>query len=148
MDDSRLLLTDEIWERLSEALKGLKSRAGAPPKQSDRDFIEAVLHLARTGEPWRDLPERFGNWDAVYQRFRRWEKAGRWRKLFERLPADLQEVHTIFFDSSVIRAHPHAAGAPQKRGARSRKPSAGAEVGLGPRSTWSSPMSRRPWPSS
>jgi hypothetical protein len=51
MADSRLLLTDKIWDRLSEALKGLKSRAGAPPKQSDRDFIEPVLYLARTGEP-------------------------------------------------------------------------------------------------
>jgi transposase len=116
MDDSRLLLTDAIWDRLAAALSGLKSRAGAPPKQTDRDFIAAVLFLARTGEPWRDLPERFGKWDAVYQRFRRWEKAGRWRALFERLPEDLQGVHTIFFDSSVIRAHPHAAGAPQQRG--------------------------------
>jgi transposase len=116
VDDSRLLLTDEIWERLAAALSGLKSRAGAPPKQSDRDFIEAVLYLARTGAPWRDLPERFGNWDAVYQRFRRWEQAGRWRALFQQLPADLQEVHTVFFDSSVIRAHPHAAGAPHTKG--------------------------------
>jgi transposase len=147
MDDSRLLLTDEIWGRLSEALLGLKSRAGAPPKQSDRDFIEAVLYLARTGAPWRDLPERFGKWDAMYQRFRRWEKAGRWRKLFERLPADLQEVHTLFFDSSVIRAHPHAAGAPKKRGARSLRRSAAAEADSGPRSTRSSPTSRRPWAS-
>jgi transposase len=148
MDDSRLLLSDEIWDRLSKALSGLKSRAGAPPKQSDRSFIEAVLYLARTGEPWRDLPERFGNWDAVYQRFRRWEKAGRWRALFERLPADLQEVHIIFFDSSVIRAHPHAAGAPKKRGAKRLKPLAAAGVGLGPRSTQPQRTSGRPSPSS
>jgi transposase len=148
MDDSRLLLTDAIWDRLAKALVGLKSRAGAPPKQSDRNFIEAVLYLARTGEPWRDLPERFGKWDAVYQRFRRWEKAGRWRALFERLPADLQEVHTIFFDSSVIRAHPHAAGAPQKRGAKRPRPSAAVEVASGPRSTRWPPTSRPPSPSS
>jgi transposase len=147
MDDSRLLLTDELWDRLSEGLKGLKSRAGAPPKQSDRDFIEAVLFLARTGTPWRDLPERWGRWGAVYQRFRRWEKAGRWRALFERLPADLQEVHAIFFDSSVIRAHPHAAGAPKKGAAKSPRPWAAAGAGSGPRSTRSSPTSRRPWAS-
>ena len=77
MDDSRLQLTDAIWDRLAAALAAVKSRAGAPPKQTDRDFIEAVLYLARTGCPWRDLPERFGNWGAVYQRFRRWEEAGR-----------------------------------------------------------------------
>jgi len=147
MDDSRLLLTDEIWDRLSKALVGLKSRAGAPPKQSDREFIEAVLHLARTGEPWRDLPGRFGNWDAVYQRFRRWEKAGRWLKLFERLPADLQEVRNIFLDSTVIRAHPHAAGAPKKKAARRSRPWDGAVAGSGPRSTRRSPTSRRPSPS-
>ncbi len=123
MDDSRLLLTDEVWDRIFAALSQIKSRAGAPPKQNDRDFIEAVLHVARTGEPWRDLPERFGRWDAVYQRFRRWEKAGWWRALFERLPEDLHEVHTLFFDRSVIRAPPHAAGAFRTRGqalARSR----------------------------
>jgi transposase len=148
MDDSRLLLTDELWDRLAAALSGLKSRAGAPPKQSDRDFIEAVLYLARTGEPWRDLPERFGKWDAVYQRFRRWEQAGRWRALFERLPADLQEVHTVFFDSSVIRAHPHAAGAPKKRGAKRPKPWAAAGAGSAPRSTRPPRTSGRPSPSS
>jgi transposase len=118
MDDARLRLTYEIWGRLAEALKGLRSRAGAPPKQSDRDLLEAVLHPARTGEPWRDLPKRFGEWDAVYQRLRRWEAAGRWRKLFERLPEDLHEVRTLFLDGSVIRAHPHAAGAPKQRGPR------------------------------
>ena len=92
----------------------VKSRAGAPPKLTDRDFVEAVLYLARTGCPWRDLPERFGKWDAVYQRFRRREKAGRWKALFERLPEDLHEVRTLFLDSSVVRAQPHAAGvAPQ-----------------------------------
>jgi transposase len=148
MDDSRLLLTDAIWDRLAAILSGLKSRVGAPPKQSDRNFIEAVLYLARTGCPWRDLPERFGHWDAVYQRFRRWEQAGRWRALFERLPADLQAVHTVFFDSSVIRAHPHAAGAPKKRGAKRPRPLAAAGAGSRRRSTRLPRMSGRPSPSS
>jgi transposase len=146
MDDSRLLLTDEVWDRIAAALSEVKSRAGAPPKQSDRDFVEAVLHVARTGEPWRDLPERFGRWDAVYQRFRRWEKAGRWRALFERLPADLAGVQELFLDSSVIRAHPHAAGAPKKKAVRRRRPWAAARAGSGPRSTSPPPTSRRPSP--
>jgi len=147
MDDARLMLTDETWDHLAAALAEVKSRAGAPPKQTDRDFIEAVLYVARTGCPWRDLPPRFGNWNAVYQRFRRWEKAGRWRALFARLPADLQAVRTIFFDSSVVRAHPHAAGAPKKKGARRRRPWAAAGAGSGPRSTWPPPTRRRPSPS-
>src|SRR5262245_37128559 len=132
MDDSRLLLTDATWDRLAAALAEVKSRAGAPPKQSDREFIEAVLHVARTGEPWRDLPQRFGNWDAVYQRFRRWEKAGRWRALFARLPDDLQAVHTVFFDSSVVRAHPHAAGALKRKGGPGPGPQPGRVHDQGP----------------
>jgi transposase len=95
MDESRLMLTDETWDRLAAALAEVKSRAGAPPKQSDRGFIEAGLHTTHTGEPWRDLPERFGRGNAVDQRFRRWEKAGRWRALFARLPEDFRAVHTV-----------------------------------------------------
>lgn len=135
MDAARLMLTDRTWKALAEALGELKSRAGAPPKQGDRQFVEAVLFLARAGMPWRDLPERFGRWDAVYQRFRRWEKAGWWRALFERLPPDLREVSIIFLDSTVIRAHPHAAGAPKKRGARRPSRWAAAGADSGPRST-------------
>lgn len=148
MDESRLMLTDESWGRIAAALAAVKSRAGAPPKQSDREFVEAVLYLARTGCPWRDLPERFGRWDAVYQRFRRWERAGYWRALFAILPADLAGVETSLLDSSVIRAHPHAAGAPKKRGANRPRPWAAAGAGSGPRSTWPPPTRRRPSPSS
>lgn len=148
MDESRLMLTDATWGRIAAALAAVKSRAGAPPKQTDRDFVEAVLYLARTGCPWRDLPERFGHWDAVYQRFRRWERAGFWRALVAILPADLAGVETILLDSSVIRAHPHAAGAPKKKEARRRRRWAAAGVGSGPRSTSPPLTRRRPSPSS
>jgi putative transposase len=147
MDESRLMLTDETWDRLAAALAAVKSRAGAPPKQSDRDFVEAVLYLARTGCPWRDLPARFGHWEAVYQRFRRWEEAGYWRALFAVLPEDLAEVQTILLDSSIIRAHPHAAGAPKKKGAKRRRAWVAAGAGSGPRSTSPPPPRRRPSPS-
>ena len=83
----RLLLTDEAWAELAPILATLQSRAGSPPALSDRHFIEAVLYLARTGTPWRDLPADFGHWDAVYNRFRRWERRGIWRRLWERLQA-------------------------------------------------------------
>ena len=127
MDDSRLMLTDEIWEAFESVLRQRKSRAGAPPELSDRDFVEAMLYIARTGCPWRDLPSRFGKWDAVYQRFRRWEDAGHWRALFEQLPTKLETVRILFVDSTVIRAHPHAAGAPGKKGGkRSRRLDAAA----------------------
>ena len=118
MDDSRLLLSDDAWGRIAAVLDEAKHPAGAPPKLSDRDFVEAMLFLARAGLPWRDLPGRFGAWDAVYNRFRRWIAAGLWRALFERLPGEaLEAVRVVFFDSTVIRAHAHAAGAPKKKGA-------------------------------
>ena len=109
MDEIRLLLTDAAWGRIAAVLSEVKSRRGAPPTLADRSFVEAVLYLARTGTPWRDLPPCFGNWDAVYQRFRRWQKAGYWRALFGRVGADLQQLAVLLSDSTVVRAHPHGA---------------------------------------
>ena len=115
----RLLLTDEAWAEISPLLVTLKSRAGSPPALTDRLFIEAVLYLARTGLPWRDLPEDFGRWDAVYNRFRRWEGRGLWRRLWEHLQtADCPLTGHLFIDATIVRAHQHAAGA--KKGLRIR----------------------------
>ena len=149
MDDTRLLLSDDTWARIGAALRDIRHPAGAPPKLSDRDFLEAMLYLARTGVPWRDLPGRFGAWDAVYNRFRRWLSAGYWRGLFERLPGDaLEAVRVAFFDSTVIRAHPHAAGAPRKKGAPRRRGWAAAGAATRPSSTWPPRTRRRPCRSS
>ena len=113
----RLLLTDEAWAEIAPILATLKSRAGSPPALSDRLFIEAVLYLARTGLPWRDLPEDFGHWDAVYNRFRRWERRGIWRQLWERLQTEeCPLTRHLFIDATIVRAHQHAAGALKKNG--------------------------------
>src|ERR1700740_3295171 len=106
----RLLLTDEAGAELASALFPPKPRAGSPPVLSDRLFIEAVLSLARTGTPWRDLPEDFGHWDAVYNRFRRWERRGIWRRLWERLQAGACPLtRHLLIDATIVRAHQHAA---------------------------------------
>ena len=111
----RLLLTDEAWAELTSVLATLKSRAGSPPVLSDRLFIEAVLYLARTGTPWRDLPQDFGQWDAVYNRFRRWEQRGIWRRLWEHFQAGACPLaRHLFVDATIVRAHQHAAGALKK----------------------------------
>ena len=111
----RLLLSDEAWAEIAPILAELKSRAGSPPALSDRLFIEAVLYLARTGTPWRDLPQDFGHWDAVYNRFRRWEARGIWRRLWERLCAEAcPTTRHLFIDATIVRAHQHAAGALKK----------------------------------
>jgi transposase len=65
MRAERLILSDAAWQEIATILARVKHKAGSPPKQSDRMFLEAVLYVARTGVPWRDLPEGFGQWDAV-----------------------------------------------------------------------------------
>ncbi|MDR2463336.1 MAG: transposase [Verrucomicrobiales bacterium] len=77
--------------------------------------VEAVLWLARTGSPWRDLPVVFGKWYAVHTRFQRWQKRGVWRKLWQFLQREEFAVATnLFIDSTTVRAHQHTAGAPKK----------------------------------
>jgi len=96
------------------------SRAGAPSDWSDREFLEAVLYLQRTGSPWRDLPAELGYWPAVYMRFRRWEARGVWRRLWKNLQAEpFAQARGLLLDSTTVRANQHAAGAPKKT-ARSR----------------------------
>ncbi|SRR6266571_4675292 len=85
--------------------------------QIHRIRYNQVLYLARTGTPWRDLPADFGHWDAVYNRFRRWEARGLWRQLWERLQQEdcpLTRHIYIFIDATIVRAHQHAAGALKK----------------------------------
>lgn len=114
---SRKMITDAHWPELEKAINQAKhSRAGAPAVQDDREFIEAVLWIARTGSPWRDLPANLGYWHAVYMRFRRWETRGVWKKLWKALQAkEFANARHLFIDSTTVRAHQHAAGAPKKR---------------------------------
>lgn len=112
-------LTDEQWERLKPLLPPQKPRTGRPATDH-RQIVNGILWILRTGAPWRDLPERYGPWQTVYGRFNRWRQEGLWQQVFERLlaEADAQgkvewEIH--FVDSSIVRAHQHAAGA--KKGA-------------------------------
>jgi transposase len=115
MPKVRLILTEEAWQDLAVILEKVKHKAGSPPRQSDRLFIEAVLYVARTGIPWRDLPAEFGHWDAVYNRFRRWEKRHVWQQLWRTLQSEEFTVaKPLFIESTIVRAHQHAAGALQK----------------------------------
>ncbi|BCX46490.1 IS5 family transposase [Haloferula helveola] len=110
------MITDEIWEQIESALtKAKHSRAGAPPAMSDREFMEAVLYLNRTGCPWRDLPPELGYWHAVYMRFRRWQERGVWKRLWQEMQGGhFAGARELMMDSTTVRAHQHAAGAPKK----------------------------------
>ena len=77
--------------------------------------MDAVLWLVRAGAPWRDLPKEFGNWNSVFQRFRRWAKKDVWKSFFNAL-VEYPDLEYLIINSTIVRAHQHAAGA--KRGER------------------------------
>jgi transposase len=109
MNPDRTLLSDQQWEKIKNLLPGKLSDPGVTAK-NNRCFIEAVCWVLRTGAPWRDLPEKYGNPNAIYRRFRRWVIKGVWKRLFEALKED-PDFEWIMIDSSIVRAHQHAAGA-------------------------------------
>ena len=130
-------LTDEQWERLKSLLPPQKARTGRPSRDH-RTIVDGILWVLRTGAPWRDLPERYGPWQAVASRFYRWRKAGVWRRVLEALQqrADAEgrlDWQIQYVDSTVIRAHQHAAGA--KGGLPQPRPWDAVKAGSAPRST-------------
>jgi transposase len=105
---ARHAIMDEDWERIQDLLPGQDGQPGVTAKDN-RLFVDAVLWIGKTGAPWRDLPERFGNWNSVWRRFDRWSRKGVWVKVFEVLKDP--DLEWLILDSTIIRAHPCAAGA-------------------------------------
>jgi transposase len=108
----RFAIPDEQWAVLAPVIIAATRRG--PKGRDDRGFFEAIRWILRTGAPWRDLPLAFGGWSCIYRRFRRWAVAGRWetiRQLFGRASARLSLI-----DSTIVKAHPHAAGALRQTG--------------------------------
>ena len=124
-------ISDADWARIQPLLP---PRPG--PYALDRRSLNAVLYVAKTGLPWRDLPDRFGPWNSVWRRSDRWSRRGVWAALFDALQDP--DLEWLILDSTVTRAHPCAAGAKKKRtgpGVRATRPSGGAGAGSGPRFT-------------
>jgi transposase len=93
----RFGLRDDQWERIEDLLPGREGSVGP-------------LYRYRTGMPWRDLPERFGDGTKVHLRFSRWAKSGVWERIFQHLAADADNEYAMI-DSTIVRAHQHSAGA-------------------------------------
>lgn len=104
---SRHDISDESWSRIEHLLPGRPGQHGGVAA-NNRLFLNAILYLAKTGIAWRDLPSEYGKWDTVYHRYNEWCKKGRWQQIFEALQDP--DLEWLLIDSTVIRAHQHAAG--------------------------------------
>ena len=120
----RHALRDDQWDRIKDLLPGREGTVGVTAK-NNRLFVEAVLYRYRTGCPWRDLPERFGDFRVVHTRFSRWAKSGVWERVFKELAADADNEYAMI-DATIVRAHQHSAGA-KKKTARPKRSDAAKE---------------------
>jgi len=103
----RHALTDAQWTKLEPLLP--RRLQGRKADRGDRLFVDAVIFRARTGIQWRDLPERFGHWKSVYNRFRNWALKDAWAQIFRELRIDVDDTASIV-DGTVVRAHQDASG--------------------------------------
>lgn len=117
---ARRILTDEQWERIAPLLPSQSGKRGRPYVADHRVTVEAILWIARTGAPWRDLPPEFGKWITVYQRFRRWAQRGVFQRVLEEIEPDL-ELKVTMVDGTFVKVHQHATGA-RKATARPTSP--------------------------
>jgi transposase len=103
-------IPDEQWEKIKDALPPERKKQGGRPAKDNRIMLNAMLWITKTGAPWRDLPEYFGPWKTVYTRFRRWQIAGVWEKILEKVCIE-PDFENVMIDSTIVRVHQHGAGA-------------------------------------
>ena len=108
MGPHRHELTEEQWRRIKDVLPPEQGRAGRRPRPN-REMVNAILWVLRSGAPWRDLPERDPKWKSVHTRFLRWSKRGVWKRVLDVLAADLDD-ELAMIDASIVRVHQDAAG--------------------------------------
>lgn len=106
----RYELTDQEWNRIKDLLPPEKSGKRGRPSKDNRMILNTMVWIARSRAPQRDLPERYGPWETVYSRFRKWINDGILDNIFRVLSLDA-ELDELFMDSSIVQAHQHSAGA-------------------------------------
>ncbi len=127
---SRADLTDAQWARLEPLLPRPK-KTGRPSKWTKRQLIDGIRWRTRVGSPWRDVPAEYGSWQAVYGLFRRWQRAGAWSVILTSLQVLADAAGAIDWqvsvDSTITRAHQHAAGARRDGGGQAEPPAGPGE---------------------
>lgn len=118
------MISDAVWARVASLLPGKVTDPGATAK-NNRLFLEVVLWRVRTGSSWRDLPNEFGRWNSVFQRFRRWVRARVFNRLLERV-SDEPDFEDALIDDTIVSAHQKASGA---KGGLNIRPSAARVAG-------------------
>jgi transposase len=115
---SRGDLTEEGWGIIEPLLPAERGRWGRPARDN-RKYVNGMLWVLRTGAPWRDLPEKYGNWNSVYRRHLRWRDLGIWESVLAALTDALEDDKSYSMDSTIVRGHAQAAGA--KGGLKKRR---------------------------
>ena len=123
MLEERFMITDRQWALMEPHCRGKKTDPGRTGGDG-RLFLEAVLWIARTGSPWRDLPARFGKWNTVFKRFRDWVKADVFKRIFEAV-SDEPDMEFAMIDGTIVKVHRHGQGA---KGGLTARPSVARRV--------------------
>ena len=126
-------LRDDQWSKIYAFLKQ-HPRAYAGQEMECRNFVEAILWILRSGAQWRLLPEKYGSWNTIYKRFARWCEHEVWTDMHQHFAND-PDMENVLLDSTVVRAHPCAAGAQKKEVGKKTRRLGAAGVGSAPRST-------------
>ncbi len=117
-------LSDAEWALWEPFFPPERGRVGQPAKIPTRTFLDALLWMTGEGARWRALPERFGPWNTVWRRFARWRDQGMFEAAFEAMSrAGLADERLQMLDTTVVRAHQHAAGARRAKGGSAARPS-------------------------
>ncbi len=114
----RYELTDEAWEKVADLLPPENTGRRGRPCKDNRTMLNGMIWIAKSGAPWRDLPERFGPWESVYSRFRKWIDDGILDNIFRILSMEA-ELYEVSIDATIVQAHQHSAGA-KKGGLRTK----------------------------
>ncbi len=125
-------LREDQWYRILEFLRSCPDLYVGQEDDCKR-FVEAILWMARSGAAWRLLPEHYGHWNSIYKRFARWCDKGVWERMHQQFTYDPDMEHVII-DSTIVRAHPSAAGASKKRVVNTPKPLGEVEADSAPKS--------------